>query len=379
MADWMKELNKLEGGVDDSYNPFSNIVDTESPSLNFTFGGSWGLPKGFSVALWGPRKGGKSLITNMMAAKIHKDDPTAWVIKFNTEGRELLQFPPAVREQWGVDNKRYKCFEVNSPALVFDVIEKQLSAMIQDGMNIGLVIIDSINQIRGRRSLNADTVDTQQIGDHAATLKDGFSRILQAHRQGKFALAIVCQASAEMDKHEVMRGHTIKMNAPNAVQHYAEYFLYVEKILSKEGRVDELGNDLADESLKDVAGKADLTGHKIRVQMRASSGGVAGRTGVFTLDYKRGVINVHEEVFKLGVARGVIEKPTNSSYSFCGKKWTGKPATLAALKGDLSLQAEIVKELKKRDLEGKFKEKDQALEKALEDSPDTIEDDLSDI
>ncbi len=349
----MKKLMELEGAVVGDYNPFANVIDTDSPSLNFAFGKGWGLPRGYSVALWGKPKSGKTLISRMMAAKIHRDDPTAYVVNYNTEFRERLQNGPEQRAKWGIDNSRYISYEVNDPALIFDAIEKDLYAMVQEGMNLQLVVIDSIQGVRGRRSLNADSIDVQQRGDHALTIQEGLARILPIQRKANFALILICQARAEQDQAEIMRHKTVKMGATFGVQHHCEYFMFVEENKTKDGRTDMMGNVLVNDNMKDVNDKVEQTGHKIRVQMQGSSAGVGvGRFGEFTIDYQRGVINVHEEVFKLGVARGIFQRPNNTTYIYGDKKWVGKGALLEALRTNPDLQKEIVKELKKRDLEG---------------------------
>ena len=88
------------------------------------------------------------------------------------------------------------------------------------------------------------------------------------------------------------------------------------------------------------------------------------RTAEFTFDFKKGVINVHEEVFKLGTNRGVIEKPNQVTYSFQGKTWKGKESMLQALQESPELQAAVIVELKKRDLAGDFAKYDSALEQS---------------
>lgn len=349
--DWMKLLQKHEGAVVEEYDPFSHIVRTPSPSVNFCFGNTHGLPQGFTLALYGPPKGGKSVLCNAMIGQMHKDDPEAIAIKFNTEMREMGQLTVEQAKVWGIDRSRYMAYDVNQPELIFDFIEKEVNAYCQEGMPLRLVVIDSITAIQGRRAQNADSILTQQIGDHALTIQDGLKRILAIQRKHKLAVILTAHVRAEMDQLEKMRGNNTKMAASFGVKHHAEYFMMVEPWNSKEGKTDLLGNKLEDESLTDTMGGAERIGHKIRVCMKDSSLGPKGRVGVFTLDYHKGIVNVHEEVFLLGVNRGVIERPNNMTYAFGGKKWAGKPAMLDALKEDTSLREAILKEVRKRDVD----------------------------
>lgn len=349
--DWMKLLQKHEGAVVEDYDPFSHTIRTPSPSVNFCFGNTHGLPQGFTLVLYGPPKGGKSVICNSMIGQLHKDDPNAIAIKFNTEMREMGQLTAEQAKVWGIDRNRYIAYDVNQPELIFDFIEKEVNAYCQDGMPLKLIVIDSATAIQGRRAQNADSILTQQIGDHALTIQDGLKRILAIQRRHKLAVVITTHVRAEMDQLEKMRGNNTKMAASYGLKHHAEYFMMVEPWNSKEGKTDLLGNKLENENLSDAMENAERTGHKIRVAMKDSSMGPKGRVGVFTLDYHRGIINVHEEVFLLGVNRGVIQRPNNMTYMFGEKKWNGKQAMLDALKDDGSLREAVLKQVRMQDVE----------------------------
>lgn len=350
---WMAALNKLDGAVTEEYNPFAHVVRFPSPSVNFTFGKSHGLPLGYSMVMYGPPKGGKSVLCNAMIGQLHMDDPDAIAIKINSEMREMGQLSPEQAKMWGIDRNRYVAYDVNQPDQIFDRIENDIAAMCQEGAPIKLIIIDSITAIQGRRAMNADTIMTQQIGDLAVTLQDGLKRILPVQRKYKIALVLTAHVRAEMDQAEQMRGNKVKMAAAFGVQHHAEYFMMVEPNKSKAGRQDLEGKNLEDEENTDLMDKAERTGHKIRVCMKDSSMGPKNRTGEFTLDYDRGIVNTHEEVFLLGVNRNIIQKPNNLTYTLGDKKWTGKPAMLDALKADPELRQMVIGELKRRDLAGR--------------------------
>src|SRR5512133_665824 len=191
---------------------------------------------------------------------------------------------------------------------VFDTIEKDIPAMVQDGEDIQLIIIDSLTGIRGRRGLDQESVEGQQIGDKALTLQTGLERIIGIQRRCHIAIIMTAHVGAEMDLLEQKRGNKVKMVAGFGVQHHAEYFMFVEQNRNREGRSSLLEEEFVDASKKDMVGNEEKTGHKIRVCMKKNSLGVAGRVGEFTLDYNKGIVNVYEEVFLLGVNRGIIQK-----------------------------------------------------------------------
>lgn len=351
MTNWLKQLQNLDGAVNASGDVYdlNNIIRMPSPSLGYVFEKGHGLPKGFSVAIYGPPGGGKTVMTNHIIGLLHQDDPDALVIKFNTELREAAQLPEKDYPLFGIDKERYVAYNANAPEMIFDRIEKEIAAMCDDGAQIKLIVIDSLNNIQGRRAANATTVLTQQIGDEALTLKEGLKRIIPVLRKHNIALICTNQVRAELDPIEQMRGKKMKMASSFATQHFIEYFLFVEKDKTKDGRVDALGEEFVDESKTDMAGKAEKTGFKVRFKMEKSSLGADGRSGEFTWDFKRGIINTHEEVFELGVNLGIITKPNNVMYEFGGNQWRGKEAMLTAIKDSAELYNNIWTEIKRRD------------------------------
>jgi len=350
----MASLLKLEGAVVERKNIHATVVGTKSPSLNFCFGNGWGLPLGYSVVLYGPPKGGKSVIANAMIAQLHADYPDAVAIKFDTEMRENGQMDENTAKLWGIDLDRYVCYSVNSPDLIFDRISKDLVALIQKGLNIKLVIIDSLTGILGRRAMNQDTIMTQQIGDLALTLQEGLKQILPVQRKYGIAVVLTAQVRAEMDSLEQRRGNKFKMAASFGVQHHSEFFLFVEMNRNKDAKEDLSGHKFLDDNLKDMDDNAERTGHKIRVCMKDSSVGPKGRVGEFTFDYNKGIINTYEEVFVLGAKRGVIERPNQLTYAFGDKKWAGRDACLQAVRDDADFRNAVLAELRRRDVAGMF-------------------------
>lgn len=356
---FMEKLMKLEGAVRESRNPHLSVIGSPSPSYNFCFGNGQGLPRSYSMLLYGPPRGGKSVICNAMAGQFHRDNPDGWVVKFNTEFREGGQSNDSQKAIYGIDPDRYIGYEVNNPEHIFDRIEKDLSAHVQDGMDLGLVIIDSLNGVQGRRGMNADSIMVQQMGDNALTIQEGLKRILPYQRKGNFALIVTSHIRSQFDN-KASGGAIVHTSQTTAIrpavsygtQHHCEYYMYVAPAGGADGRKDLLGNEFKDNTVEDVQGNAEKTGHKVRCKMTDSSIGPKGRVGEFTLDYNKGIINTHEEVFLLGTGRGIIEKPNNLMYAFDGMEWKGREAMLTALRDDQQLAQKILQELKRRDMAG---------------------------
>lgn len=379
----MAQLLKLSGAVANHVNPHLNVIRTPSPSINATFGHGWGLPLGFTWVLFGEPKDGKSLVLNSTIGQLHTDDPEAIVIKFDTEFREKGQMTPEMMKVYRIDPRRYICFQVNTPAEVFDRITKEIKALIQNGLKIKLVAIDSINGVQGRRRMASKSIEDVTIGDLAQTIQDGMKAILPVQRDhagdGSRAFSVICtcQVRSEMDMVEQKRlgnAPKVKMAASWGFKHYAEYVSYVRRNKTAAGKVDLLGRSYeARAGGTDLAGKTESAMFRIIARMKDSSMGPIGRTGELTFSIDKGVVNVSHEVFLMGTGRGVIER-SGPNYSYGGNRWNGKEAIVVAMEENPEIMRAIVTDLHKRDLAGEWREIDATNAQAPETDSDVDED-----
>jgi RecA/RadA recombinase len=204
-------------------------------------------------------------------------------------------------ERWGVDPKRYHCVQTKDPAQIFDTIKRDLSAAIESGIKIKLLTIDSLAAIEGLRTVTDETMTTQQRGDHAMTIQKGLQWIMDTVRRNKIALILTTQIRAEQDQAQLMRHRVIRPAISWGGKHFAEFQMLVQPNDSKEGRSDFLGNELVDESVKDLKNKGEVTGNRIRATMEEACFGPKKRTGEFTVNYREGIVNQHEEIFRIAV------------------------------------------------------------------------------
>lgn len=331
MSKWMKQLNKMEGAVDKEYNPFApeNVLKSTSPSLNWTFGKGCGLPFGYGALLYGPPKSGKSLVSNLFVGALHKSDPEAIALKFNTEMRESGQ----MEDYWGVDQDRYMAYDVNEPEYIFDRIKNEILPLVQDGMPLKLIIIDSLQGIQGVKEANRESMTNHIMGDHAKTVQDGLKMILPVIRRHKIAL--ICTAHIRGNFDAGMYGPKEKMAGGWAQKHYFEYFVEVKRDGSSASKIE---ND----AVKDFRGKKEMVGHKIYVKMAESSVGVAGRTGQFTLNYAQGLVNTEEEILELSKNLNLVERPNNRTYIVGDQKFNSRDEFLAAIKEQEGLRNQLL-------------------------------------
>ena len=337
---WMKQLNKMDGAVDREYNPYlpENTIQTISPSINWIFSKSAGLSFMEFMLLWGPPKAGKSVISDAFVSALHAKDPNAMAMKFDTELREMGH----KEDFWNIDEVRYPVFNVNEPALIFDRLVKEIFPMVEAGMPLKLLIIDSLQGIQGVKAANADSVTNHQMGDHAMTIQKGLMAIMPFLRRNKIALIATAHIRGNLDAG--MYGPKEKMAGGFHQKHSFEYFVKVTRDNSSEGKKDAMGNELVSEN-KDFKGKNERTGHKIYIEMSESSRGVAGRSGQITFDYNKGIVNIEEEIFEMAKNLNLVERPNNRTYVLNGTNYTSKEDFLVSIRDDESVRNQLLKSI----------------------------------
>ena len=342
---WMKQLRSFEDSVDleaDSFAP-DNCMYTPSPFFNWIFANkSNGIPKNASVLFFSSPKAGKSLSCYALVAEMQKRDPEGIAIYFNTELRGALQSNVFS----SIDKYRLFVYDTNSPADIFDRIDGTIKSWVEEGMPLKMIIIDSISNIIGVKRESAESVTSHLMGDAALTLKNGLSKLVPFCKRNGILLIGTAQMTANMDAGPY--GPKEKMQSSFATKHAFEYFVSLKRAGAAEDRKDLEGISFEDD-IKDARGNKLLTGHKIFVKLEESSIGSAGRAGVFTLDYKDGIINTHEELFTLGTNTGIIKKEGMRNYFFGDHKWSSKMECANAIKTDQKLADAILKEIIKLD------------------------------
>lgn len=342
---WLKQLRAYDDAVDPSYDSFApeNCLYTPSPYFNWIFANkSHGIPKNASVLFFSEQKAGKSLSIYAMVLEMQRRDPEGIAIIFNTELRGQLQggvFPE-------IDQDRMIIYDTNLPAEIFDRVEGDIKAMVQDGMPLRILAVDSLTNIMGVKRANADSATDHLVGDHALTIQIGLSKLVPFCKNNNIQLLATSQMRGNLDAGKY--GPKEKMAESWATKHAFEYFVSLKRAGAAEDKSDIEGKTFEDD-VKDARDNKLLTGHKIYVKMEASSLGPQGRSGVFTMDYEKGIINQHEEIFFLGKSLGIITTPNNRTYYYGDRTFNGKKEAAIAIRDDKKLADDILAAIKKTD------------------------------
>lgn len=343
---WLKQLKTYDDAVNYEYDSFAeeNCLYTSSPYQNWIFANkSHGVPKNSSLLLFSEPKAGKSLDVYDFVLDMQRRDKEGIAIVFNSELRGALQhnvFP-------SIDKERLIIYDTNDPVEIFDRVEKDIKPMVQDGMPLRILAVDSLTNIMGVKRGDADSVSQHLMGDRALTLQIGLGKLVPFCKRNKILHIATEQMRANLDGG--YGGPKEKMAASWATKHAYEYFVSFKRAGSADDKVDIEGKTFEEEELKDARGNKLLLGHKVFVKMEASSIGQAGRAGVFTLDYKNGIINQHEEIFWLGKNTGIIGLEGNKTYTFGKEKFNGKKECALAIRDDKEMAKAILFGVKQLD------------------------------
>jgi hypothetical protein len=335
---WLKQLKAYDDAVNPDYDSFAkeNCLFTPSPYFNWIFANkSHGIPKNSSILFFSEQKAGKSLSIYAMVLEMQRRDPEGIAIIFNTELRGALQggvFPE-------IDQERMIIYDTNLPSEIFDRVENDIKAMVQDGMPLRILAIDSLSSIIGVKRESAESATDHLVGDHALTIQIGLSKLVPFCKRNKILLIATSQMRGNLEAGKY--GPKEKMEASWAVKHAFEYFVSLKRAGAAEDKADIEGKTF-EEDVKDARDNKLLTGHKIYVKMEANSIGAQGRAGVFTMDYDKGIINQHEELFFLGKNSGVIQMEGNKTYIIGKKRFNGKKECALALRDDQALAKEVL-------------------------------------
>jgi hypothetical protein len=319
--------------------------------MNWIFANkSNGCPKNASILLLSEQKAGKSLVLYSMVLEMQRRDKAAGLppdkrrhaLIYNTELRGALQhdvFPE-------IDKDYMTIYDTKLPAEIFDRVENDIKPMVQDGMPLGILGLDSLTNIQGIKRGDAESVTDHLRGDHALTVQTGLDKMVPFCKQNKILLVGTSQLRA--NQKAAPGGPDSQMAEGWLVKHTFEYFISMKRANAADDKTDLEGKSFEDDGMKDARDNKLITGHKIYAKCEANSIGPQGRSAVFTMDYAKGIVNQHEEVFFLGKNTGVI-KLQGQTYSFGGHSIRGQAAFANLIKENPELYKAILEEVRKLD------------------------------
>jgi len=302
MNDWMTRLNDDFNKVVSEMDIKLEAIKLPSPSLNWALGNG-GLVEGKLAVMYGPESGGKSLLGILTLIEIQKKYPEGFCLLFDAE----FSFNKEWFIKLGGDPERLIVRQTNDPVQIFDYWYGELLELLQEGMPLKGIMLDSVRSIVYPKDLKDISTKMIQGGTGAAYLPNVLKRIVPIIRQYSITTIFIQQVSEELDMYKKMSNPYVIPDG-RALKHNADYFIEVTKIETKDGKV---------VNGKNMIGADNQIGHKVRMKIKKNRTGSPYRPAQFTLIYEKGISNIEEEVYGLAKSLGVIFHPEGES----GQMW----------------------------------------------------------
>lgn len=360
-TDWMSRLEDDFNKIAKDFKNTKNILKTPSPSLNWALGNG-GLVEGKLAVMYGPESGGKSLLGILTLIEIQKKYPEGICLLFDAE----FAFNEEWFEKLGGDLSRLIVRQTNDPVQIFDYWYGELLELLQDGLPLKGVMLDSVRSVVYPKDIKDISTKMIQGGTGAAYLPSVLKKIVPIIRKYDITTIFIQQVTEELDMYKKMSN---PWNIPDGrcLKHNADYFIEVTKIETKEGKITDG---------KNMLGADNQIGHKVRMKVKKNRTGAPHRPAEFSLIYSKGISNISEEIYKLAKSLDVIFHPgTNKQMWQFGdyEPIRGEDKMKEWVDGSLKIQEEIIKAC-----EAVSDDKAEQRIKQIQESPDNIDIDVED-
>lgn len=323
---------------------YPDAIPLPTPSLNWALGG--GIYPGSFVCFEGPESSGKSFMALTAVAEMLKLNPEAVAIWFDCENTfsdhwaKLLLPDEADRRRLIVRRK--------SPMTgkeIFDYFRDTILGMIQDGLEVVVCVVDSIQMIIPPKESNLKSTEDHVMGDLSGylpkalrlisgpskpRLKEGFKGI---------TWLFISQVRDNMDPSAAYTGKKYVRSGGRAFGHALDVEVLFEIIGKKDSR-------LYDDTVKNSNDTFVQVGHRVRAKIEKNKLGPPYRVAEFDLLYNEGIVNQVYEVASLGMKLGFLTKEGNTYYFNSEKIAVGQDATVTAIAENEKLYTEIYDKIK---------------------------------
>jgi recombination protein RecA len=333
---------ELDFRVANDFGDAVEVISTGSPSLDDALS-SGGYPLGRIIQLYGPSHSGKTLMAMIGIAQAQKANPAARQLFIDAEGT----FSTVWAETLGINTSKViivdgdtavngrKLFEMflgvpkedKQHIFVGKSKEGLLDKIKDKTLDFNFIVLDSLGAIIPPGE-DISAVGKMNMSLLSRFLTTTMRKLSLEVKKANIPFIIINHKRDVMDPY-ASSDHTF--TGGNTYTHFLSATIYFEAILRKDAQI-------FDDNEKKI-------GHKMRAKVEKSKFGPSPRQCELKVDFSKGIVDRHEEIAKLAVDNGVVEKPTSVSHQYDGKKWVGFPNFCEALKEDTKLCDKIEKDI----------------------------------
>jgi recombination protein RecA len=318
----------FDGNISTKY----DAISTGSPALDESIG-IGGIPMGRITQFAGKESSGKTMLALSCIKQYLDKNPDNTALFIDAE----YTYDPTWAAKQGVDTDRVMVIKTNDAKAIFEgligrvkvnsVTKKVTKSMrgildhVIEGTDprfkdLGIIVLDSIAVLNTPLEISAD-IGKANMAPIPRFLSTELKKLTPVVAQANVAFVGINQVRVNLGQ---MFGDPTTSPGGKALKHACSLMLNMAPILS------------ADATVKNS--KGEKIGHVVRAKIQKNKVGAPFRQAEYKVEYEKGIVNKHEELFELAVKYGLIERPTNQSYMICGEKIRGRDAAVALFSKD---------------------------------------------
>lgn len=364
MSEAEKEISKFFGEdtvfFDGNISTKYEAISTGSANLDEAIG-IGGIPMGRITQLAGQESSGKTMLALSCIREYLNQNPENTALFIDAE----YTYDPAWAKKQGVDVDRVMVIKTNDAKAIFEglvgkvkvnsVTKKVTKSMrgildhIIDGSdpkfkNLGLIVLDSIAVLNTPLEISAD-IGKANMAPIPRFLSTELKKLTPVIAQANVAFIGINQVRVNLGQ---MFGDPSTSPGGKALKHACSLMINMAPVFS------------SDSVIKNSEG--DKIGHTVRAKIQKNKVGAPFKQAEYKVEYEKGIVNQHEEIFDLSIKYNLIQRPNNQSYIVDGEKIRGREAALKAFCENESLCCEYNSRVRDIYLSGESLEQNSVLD-----------------
>lgn len=301
-------------------------ISTGSPKLDEAIG-IGGIPMGRITQLAGQESSGKTMLALSCIREYLNKNPENTALFIDAE----YTYDPAWAEKQGVDTSRVMVIKTNDAKAIFEgligtvkvnkttkKVSKNMKGILDHVIegtdprfkNLGIIVLDSIAVLNTPLELAAE-VGKANMAPIPRFMSTELKKLTPVVAQANVAFIGINQVRVNLGQ---MFGDPSTSPGGKALKHACSLMLNMAPVFSA-------GSVIEDDS-------GERIGHTVRAKIQKNKVGAPFKQAEYKIEYQKGVVETHEEVFDLGIEYGLIVRPNNQMYEIAGESVRGRDAAM---------------------------------------------------
>jgi recombination protein RecA len=330
LSDAEKEITKFFGEdtvfFDGNISTKYEAIKTGSPKLDEAIG-IGGIPMGRITQLAGQESSGKTMLALSCIREYLNQNPENTALFIDAE----YTYDPAWAEKQGVDTSRVMVIKTNDAKAIFEgligtvkvnsktkKVSKNMKGILDHVIegtdprfkNLGIIVLDSIAVLNTPLELAAE-VGKANMAPIPRFMSTELKKLTPIVAQANVAFIGINQVRVNLGQ---MFGDPSTSPGGKALKHACSLMLNMAPVFAA-------GSVIEDDS-------GERVGHTVRAKIQKNKVGAPFKQAEYKIEYQKGVVETHEEVFSLAIDYGLIVRPNNQMYEIGDESIRGKDAAM---------------------------------------------------